>query len=59
MKRYLNRKVKRWKKKMENMSVTLSFNEEGLNAIRKKFEIKNENDLYDAVIEMISTYLEL
>ena len=37
----------------------MTFNEEDLNYIREKFEIENKEDLYNAVWEMINTYMEI
>lgn len=43
----------------EEMQIVMTFNEEDLNYIREKFEIENKEDLYNAVWEMINTYMEI
>lgn len=37
----------------------ITFNEDALNYLRTKFEITNKEELYDAVWEMINTYMEM
>lgn len=41
------------------MSITINFTLEDLEVLRKKFKIDNEEDLYDAIMECINTYLEM
>lgn len=41
------------------MKVEITFGKESIDAIKTKFEIENEDDLLDAILEMISTYLEM
>jgi hypothetical protein len=41
------------------MTVQLTFYENDLDELRRKFEIENEEDLSAAVWECISTYMEL
>jgi len=43
----------------KEMSIVMTFSEDDLNCIREKFEIENNEDLYNAVWEMINTYMEL
>ena len=43
----------------EEMQIVITFNEEDLSYIREKFEIENKEDLYNAVWEMINTYMEI
>lgn len=43
----------------EEMQIVMTFNEEDLNYIREKFEIEDKEDLYNAVWEMINTYMEI
>lgn len=41
------------------MSIVITFTEEDLQCIRNKFDISDKEDLYQAVWEMINTYLEM
>ena len=44
---------------MKDIELKFTFTEETIECIKTKFDIENEEDLYDAVWEMISTYMEL
>lgn len=41
------------------MTIQISFTEEDLAFLREKFDIFDSEDLYNAVWECISTYMEL
>lgn len=41
------------------MEITLNFDEEYLDYLREKFEIKDKQDLIVAIFECIDTYMEM
>ena len=41
------------------MTITISFDEDYVEYMKEKFEIRNEDDLRDAVLECVDTYMEL
>ena len=43
----------------DEMNIVITFSEEDLNYIGIKFDIENKEDLYQAVWEMINTYMEM
>ncbi len=43
----------------DEMSIVITFSEEDLKYIGMKFDIEDKEDLYQAVWEMISTYMEM
>ena len=44
---------------MGDIELKFTFTEEDIKYIKTKFDIEDKEDLYNAVWEMISTYMEL
>jgi len=41
------------------MKITINFNDDYIEYLREKFEIKTEDDLRSVIFECIDTYMEL
>ena len=44
---------------MDEMTIQITFSSEELEYHRTKFDIENKEDLYAAVMECVSTYMEM
>lgn len=44
---------------MKDTTIQMTFTEDDINYLREKFNIKDKEDLYEAVLEMINTYMEI
>ena len=44
---------------MSDTTIQMTFTEDDINYLKEKFDIKDKEDLYQAVWEMINTYMEM
>ncbi len=44
---------------MEEMTIQITFTIDDINYLKTKFDIDDKEDLYQAVWEMINTYMEM
>lgn len=44
---------------MKDMTIQITFTEDDIDYLQEKFDIKDKEDLYQAVWEMINTYMEM
>ena len=44
---------------MKDTTIQIAFTEDDINYLQTKFDIKDKEDLYQAVWEMINTYMEM
>lgn len=44
---------------MKDVTIQITFTEDDIKILQEKFDIKDKEDLYQAVWEMINTYMEM
>lgn len=44
---------------MDDTTIKITFTRDDIECIQSKFDIEDKEDLYEAVWEMISTYMEM
>ena len=44
---------------MDDVTIQITFTKDDIEHLRKKFDIEDKEDLYQAVWEMICTYMEM